>query len=1618
MVKEYSTQLKTLLKKNYLLKKKSKCGIICEIIFPIVIVGVIFAILGLVTAFKPNYDPYDATGVLSNRVSNQSVLLYGSAEGSLTAEQEGVINALKEQVQTDRQLTSDVVDTFFLEINNKDDMEVYFANNSKTIYGAVWFNTSATPGGTVPFQYNIRLDSEDVNDNEEITDKSGDSEVYFKENWASIQVAVDQAIYNYYGLKKTLKVSGQRYPDPYVEGWQKWIDGRNSILKDAGSVFVTAAFFIFGFRLITDLVIEKETKIREGMKMMGLNDMAYFSSWMITILVTSLPVAIIIVIIFKASNVIYTTSFAIVFFTFIIYLLTLLSLSFIFAIFFDKSKFSGLVSIIIVVVINIFGIFVAKGNFNTSIKLFLSLFSPIAFACSFYTSVVRDIPADVLTVNWDYIVSEKDIIGMLILDLFLYLFLIWYLQEVVPTEYGTKRPWYFIFTVSYWRGIGKKSGNGFGDDIESSLVSSNEDVEMVPADLKTKNTVSLKSLRKEFHTGDGLRVAVNDLCLDMYENQIHAFLGPNGSGKSTTIGMLTGLITPTAGTAYIQGNDITTSMSKVRRTLGVCLQQDIIWSQLSVLEHLKIYASLKGVSSNNIEREAEKMAIEVDLGEKLHTPAGSLSGGQKRKLCLGIAFIGRSEVVFLDECTSGMDPLSRRGVWDFLLKYKKGRTIILTTHFMDEADFLGDRIAIISFGKLRCDGSSLYLKNKFGCGYLLTCSKNISTLDDFNTDQVTQFVQSYIPEANILSNAGTELSYRLPTSSLPKFGQFFKDFDNEIDNGSFGISTYGISVTTMEEVFLKIGQESSGGNGSNIYKNETQESEMLKARIATSSNGVTTGQQLKGLLIKRIRTSIKDLKSFFLTIVIPLACIIGSIIIFSVMDDAQVFYNDVLTPLTMSLSQYGPNNVVPVQDVSQVDFDTLSSSSFFSQFKYINQSVDFEDYLVHNYLDSTGAINVTTQLAQDDVVAYNAFYNKKALHSAPIHINLIDSALLKEFNNIEIQVTSMPFKHVLSFFDLSAEGLNISSILYFNIIMMAGLALMVASFAGNIAQERTNRIKRLLYISGCKKYVYWLSNLIWDYIFAFVVVLITAIVLAIIKEEFRQQFGLFFLGIILYCVSTIPLAYLLSYRFTTHGKATGAIAAIVFAMGIVFLIISLNIRIQVLVENEDLDKSKTFQTVGDAIDVIFSILSPLFAYSKILLLVSKFPIMRVGQYKVDNYWAIHYGGTPIIILFVHCIVWITWIMLLDYTPEIRGYFKNPKDISSPQPPTDEDSDVHDERTRIHSVEEVVKVDSLHKLFKGKGKNQDKIAVHNTCLGIPRGQTFGLLGLNGAGKTTTLSMLCGDIMPTSGQVTINGFDLVSERSQALKNISMCPQFDALVGLLSAREQLYLYCRIKGIEESKIKDVVEAFISMMDMGRIANSNCGGYSGGNKRKLSLSIAMLGDPQVVYLDEASTGCDAVVRRYIWNVVTELSKGRSIIITTHSMEECQALCSRITIMKDGKFTCLGSIQHVKNKFGAGYSFDVKFKRESFDNGVQRVLQSFPHAKLLDQHDLIASFEVSNDSSNPVKVSQLFNILQHDLGSILDDYSVSQTSLEQVFLKLTGAGYTDRLNNLDQIRHD
>jgi ATP-binding cassette, subfamily A (ABC1), member 3 len=195
--------------------------------------------------------------------------------------------------------------------------------------------------------------------------------------------------------------------------------------------------------------------------------------------------------------------------------------------------------------------------------------------------------------------------------------------------------------------------------------------------------------------------------------------------------------------------------------------------------------------------EIKRISSYVGLFQDLKTISKNLSGGMKRRLSVAMALIGDSKVIILDEPTSGLDPINRRGIWELIRKYKKDRTIILTTHFMEEADALSDCIAIMNHGEVKCCGSPIFLKNMYGSGYSFTVSKD----ETFNENQFLLMIKNIILNFKIETNVAGEIKISLPYEAVDKLPQLLNEVENNKQN--IGISAYGISSSTIEEVFLK-----------------------------------------------------------------------------------------------------------------------------------------------------------------------------------------------------------------------------------------------------------------------------------------------------------------------------------------------------------------------------------------------------------------------------------------------------------------------------------------------------------------------------------------------------------------------------------------------------------------------------------------------------------------------------------------------------------------------------------------------------------------------------------------------------------------------------------------------
>eukprot|EP00164_Ancoracysta_twista_P003141 GFYU01004190.1.p1 GENE.GFYU01004190.1~~GFYU01004190.1.p1 ORF type:complete len:1422 (-),score=447.32 GFYU01004190.1:80-4345(-) len=364
----------------------------------------------------------------------------------------------------------------------------------------------------------------------------------------------------------------------------------------------------------------------------------------------------------------------------------------------------------------------------------------------------------------------------------IYFLLTWYLSQVFSASSGSSRKFYFPLDPSYWGFKNVKSTVMAGDTIAKEQAISLHD-----------KCARVHKLSKTY----GTTTALKEVSMSMEQGQVFCLLGSNGSGKSTTVNMLSGLHQPTHGDAFLFGYSITEDVEAVQALAGICPQDDILWEEMTGPEHVKLYAKFRGVMSQDIDSVVHESLKTVNLHTELKSYAGSYSGGMKRRLSVALASVGAPRIIFLDEPTTGMDPLSRRRVWGAIEKLKENRIVVLTTQDMTEADALGDKIGILSYGRLRAMGSSLFLKRNFGAGYQI----NILS-DPQNIPYLKSFVERQLPQAEILGDfeAGN-MTVSLKRKDVKRLPNFFRAIEGD-DSGH--IKEWSISDSTLEEVFLRL----------------------------------------------------------------------------------------------------------------------------------------------------------------------------------------------------------------------------------------------------------------------------------------------------------------------------------------------------------------------------------------------------------------------------------------------------------------------------------------------------------------------------------------------------------------------------------------------------------------------------------------------------------------------------------------------------------------------------------------------------------------------------------------------------------------------------------------------
>ena len=341
------------------------------------------------------------------------------------------------------------------------------------------------------------------------------------------------------------------------------------------------------------------------------------------------------------------------------------------------------------------------------------------------------------------------------------------------------------------------------------------------------NNIFLDGLRivgasKVYNLSHGKKLkALENIYLEVSRGELLSLLGHNGAGKTTLINTLVGNISITSGYAIINRINITDENVETkykRQLIGLCPQHDILWDELTPYEHIELYASIRNYVKTDIKKIVEIKMKEVNLEQVTYDKVSTFSGGMKRRISILLSTVGNPNVVFLDEPSTGLDPVNRRFIWKMIKEIKKKSSVILTSHSMSEAEFLSDRICVIKKGKMQCIGTSLELKNIYGDGYVLTfiCEKD-------QQEKVKNIILGLNKDIKIISDKGGNLIFSAGFDKIGELGWFIKilnhDFTDEKIKGLKGlVKECGIEQTSIEEIFLKIAKE----EGEDVTDDEEQ----------------------------------------------------------------------------------------------------------------------------------------------------------------------------------------------------------------------------------------------------------------------------------------------------------------------------------------------------------------------------------------------------------------------------------------------------------------------------------------------------------------------------------------------------------------------------------------------------------------------------------------------------------------------------------------------------------------------------------------------------------------------------------------------------------------------------
>ncbi|XP_070378311.1 phospholipid-transporting ATPase ABCA3-like isoform X1 [Dermacentor albipictus] len=812
---------------------------------------------------------------------------------------------------------------------------------------------------------------------------------------------------------------------------------------------------------------------------------------------------------------------------------------------------------------------------------------------------------------------------------------IWYFDNVFCLGPGVHKPYHFPLKLGYWLPrmtfIRTLSTSRGGDEVLN--------FEAEPTYQAV--AVELVNASKDY---DGV-VAVDDVCLRIYNSQITVLLGHNGAGKTTLLNMITGFVDCTSGSALIGGYDVRICTRDSRQSIGYCPQYNVLFDDLTVEEHLMFFAIIKGIPLNKVQLEVVTLLHDASLMEHRAVLVSKLTPGLQRRLCTAIAIVATPKLVILDEPTTNMDQDGCRDLWEQLLKLRRTTCVLMTTQQLYEADVLGDRIAVMANGRIRCCGGPTFLKQRFGTGYRMNITKMPRRCQ---VATITTLLRKYAPKARVQSDSDNEVVFIIGQMVATKIIiEMFRDLESR--TGELGVESVGLSMTSLEDVLIRVGEEyhvhrSQRKKERDDDATSTVEAKprLVKTMATVRSSPASLWARTRAVFVKRAIHAWREKRMPLFSWVLP-QCLLTVMFLLEIWG---------LHGSTRDVAHGGDTLKYTFPDVIGIAHGFAQADSWERKFREEILETMFRpaiQYTVEHLPLTTDINTYLLDIASDKLFNYVfnlhfgyqmtkatgtvLWYNGQIQHTAPLVMTAFNTARLRNITKdfkakLSFNVVAPPRQvqgHGVSSSKAESEQLRSQNTyrevlpkVLRSVFLPLVSSLMCSNFVLFPIAERALLVKHLHLLTGLSTFLYWVLNFVFDFLFYIVTALCVLPPLWLFQAGALSvtDISLIFSLNLLHGYAALPCIYLASFLFDNPGQGCSTLAIVTFILS------SVGCLGEVFMEHyaEEVNSAAVSFVIGTARQAVR--LLPSCSYSramtKVLQLAAESSVCQLGGAELES----------------------------------------------------------------------------------------------------------------------------------------------------------------------------------------------------------------------------------------------------------------------------------------------------------------------------------------------------------------------------------------------------------------